>query len=103
MASDPFCFDSLDPSIYRVFFRFDASDSVWAEEIERAGVMQQAELGTAVVEQEAVFRAAGKHSIRFVGSLGYKVVDQDADVTLVPLDDQGLPCPALLHSVDSGD
>ena len=56
-----------------------------------------------MVEQKAVFSAAGKHSIRFVGSLGYEVVDQDADVTLVPLDDQGLLCPALLHGVDSGD
>ena len=40
MASDPFCFDSFDPGVDRVFLRFDAGDSLGAEEIESAGVMQ---------------------------------------------------------------
>ena len=56
---------------------------------------------TAMVEKQPMFGTARKHAVRFVGSLGYKIVDQDSDVSFMSLDDERLFSPNLLHSIHS--
>ena len=41
-----------------------------------------------LAEQESVFGAGGHHAVGFVGSLGYKIVNQGSDIALGAGEDQ---------------
>src|SRR5205809_712438 len=64
------------------------------------GVMREAKLGTAVIEEESVLRPACEHAIGFVRALCHQVVDQYAKIAFMPLDDERRLSPRLGCRVD---
>jgi hypothetical protein len=63
----------------------------------------QTHLCTAVVEEQAMFSAAREHAVRLLGAFGYKIIDQNPDVSFVAFEDEGLPSPRLGRRVDPRD
>jgi hypothetical protein len=55
-----------------------------------------------VPQQQAIFRPAGKHAVRLVHAPGYQVVDENADVGLAAVEDQGRLALHPQRGVDAG-
>ena len=66
-------------------------------------MLQKPEFCAAMIEKQPVFRPAGEHAVRFVGALGYEIIDQYADVAFIPLNQHRRSCSHLIHSVYSRD
>src|SRR4051812_46520716 len=63
----------------------------------------QAQLGATVIKQQPVFGAAGEHSIRFLSSLGYEIVDQHSNIALMSRNNERWDSPHLVDRVHTGD
>src|ERR1019366_8553837 len=66
-------------------------------------MMREPELGAPVIEEQAVFGAAGEHSVGLVGSFCHEVIDENTDVGFMAPKDDWVHSPSLVGGVDAGD
>ena len=64
--------------------------------------MAQPLISVVLAVEEAVLGARCHHTVGFVGPLGHQVVNENADVALASVQDQGLPTQNLQGGVDTG-
>ena len=55
-----------------------------------------------MIKKKPVLCSTGKHPIWFGGTLGYKVIDQYADVAFMPADNKRCLIPSFLHRINPG-
>ena len=70
---------------------------------ELVGAFGQTHVRVVLPEEDAIFRAGGKHSVGFVHAFCNEVVDEDADVRFIPSEDERLPTVAINMRIDAGD
>jgi hypothetical protein len=72
----------------------EAPPALLAHQAEPAAGLGQAQIGVVLAQQQPVLGAAGEHAVGLVGAAGDQVIDQHAEVGLVPARRPGL---APLH------
>ncbi len=77
-------------------------DFPFREQAEAAGVGGEAFEGVVLAQLQAVLGARGEEPVGLVHPAGDDVVEQDADVGLVPARHEGLVAARAKHGVDSG-
>ena len=65
-------------------------------------MVQEAAFSAAVIKKEAMFGATREHTVGLVRALSDEIVDQHADVSFMPLQNQRGPSPHLVDRVDAG-
>ena len=88
--------------LYVLIFFQDPLVPLVAYQTDGVAHMAQALVGVVLAVEESILRPGGHHAVGFVGALGHQVVDEDADVALAPVQDQGLPAQNLQGGVHTG-
>ena len=60
------------------------------EEAHLVAVLAKSFVGVVLTQEETVFSTAREHTVRLVGALGDKVVNEDTKIGLVAAEDEGL-------------
>ena len=63
----------------------DLAQAVGRHEAQPFRVRRHPEDGVVLPQEQAVFRARGEHPVRFVRAFRHQIIDQHADIGLVPL------------------
>src|SRR5688572_22948016 len=82
---------------------FEERPALVVHQAELAAPGSQAQIRVVLAKQQPVFGAAGEHAIRLAGAARDQVVDQHADVTLVPLRYERLERACAADGIDAGD
>lgn len=67
------------------------------------GVRRESRVGIVLSEQDAVFSAGGKHTVRFVNAFRDEVIDEYADIGFVAVQHEGVVAGAFQCGVDASD
>ena len=85
----------LNLLLHRLVFGLDCFIAFSADQADLVSDGGQALVGVVLPLNQAVLGAAGHHAIRLVGALGHQVVNEHADVALIPPEDHRRPSQQL--------
>ena len=63
----------------------------------------ETEIGIVLSQKDTVFGPGSKHPVRFIHALGNQIVNENADISLVPTKDKRLTFSKIQACINAGD